>query len=155
MIKGRFEAGTGRPYVEAAILIPRLLVSGNVSFLIDTGADVTTLHPVDVARLGMAYSDLDPPTSSSIGVGGRARASVEPALLSFLDGRRLATFRAILSIPASTQHNQKVTSLLGRDVLNRLRITYDGPAEKALMRVIDADGFHAGLTTDRRTVWNP
>jgi hypothetical protein len=90
----------------------------------------------------MAYTDLDPPTSSSIGIGGRARASVEPGLLSFLDGRRrLATFRVMLSIPASTRHNQKVPSLLGRDVLNRLRITYDWTARNILLRAIDADGF--------------
>ena len=43
MIVGRFECG--RPFLRGDVLVPRFEVQAGVNFLVDTGADVTCLHP--------------------------------------------------------------------------------------------------------------
>lgn len=44
MIVGRFGDTTGRPYVEAIVWFERLKVRMNVSFLVDTGAELVDVH---------------------------------------------------------------------------------------------------------------
>jgi hypothetical protein len=51
MIQGRFGNTSGRPYVEGRLVIPRLKVRGDISFIFDTGADQTVLMPMDGTRL--------------------------------------------------------------------------------------------------------
>lgn len=46
MITGSFD-GEGRPYVQGRLIISRFKVDGFIDFLMDTGADTTTLHPDD------------------------------------------------------------------------------------------------------------
>ena len=49
MLQGRFGDTSGRPYMSARVIVPRLNVTGNVSFIFDTGADFTMLMPADAA----------------------------------------------------------------------------------------------------------
>ncbi len=46
MLIGRFGHTSGRPYFEARVVLPHLNVAGNVSFLLDTGADKSLLMPL-------------------------------------------------------------------------------------------------------------
>ena len=58
MLQGRFGDTSGRPYLEGRFYIPRLGVQGNISFLVDTGADSTTLLPADANKLNIDHSEL-------------------------------------------------------------------------------------------------
>ena len=57
MIVGNF-GDDGRPAVGARLQLPRFGVSYDVEFLVDTGADVTCLHPKDATRAGVPFDRL-------------------------------------------------------------------------------------------------
>jgi hypothetical protein len=84
MLTGRFGAASGRPYIEGRIHFPRLKVHGDVSFLLDTGADHSVLMPSDAIRLNVPFDNLrgDMPAT---GVGGEMHFYQESALLVFSD----------------------------------------------------------------------
>ena len=46
MLRGRFGHANKRPYIQGRLFIPRLENWSDVSFLVDTVADKTTLLPV-------------------------------------------------------------------------------------------------------------
>ncbi len=95
-----------------------------MSFLVDTGADTTLLMPADSRKLGVNFGTLRNPTVSQ-GVGGLARGFTEQTVLGFSDGRYVYSYLLDLELSASTKENQRLPSLLGRDVLNRWRMVAD------------------------------
>ena len=70
MLRGRFGDTTGRPYLEGRLVIPRLSLESDISFLVDTGADRTVLLTADGQRMGIDYSDLTEDIGPSVGLGG-------------------------------------------------------------------------------------
>ena len=111
------------PYLKAWVILPDLGVEGEVDFLIDTGADVTCLHPKDIRDMGIDYRLLTPGSLNyPRGIGGAAGYYREPALLLFQDRDRGDTF---CQLPVNIYENpndpamERTSSLLGRDFLNR------------------------------------
>ena len=76
MLRGRFERATGRPYIEGRLVVPRSNLTGDVSFLIDTGADTSALMPADAQRIGLDYSMLTN-EREAVGIGGISRSFTE------------------------------------------------------------------------------
>ena len=70
MLRGRFGDTSKRPYLEGRLLIPRLRVWSDISFLVDTGADKTTLLPADSLKMGLDYNTLTKSSDPAIGIGG-------------------------------------------------------------------------------------
>ena len=121
------------PTVRAWVAIPALGTYGEVLFLADTGATSTILHPIDLSRTntpGPPYANA--PVHTSGGVGSSVDYAKVRAHLYFLDTgilhRSLREFTIGLSLPA-TQADYKKTeplpSLLGRDILDQCRCTFD------------------------------
>ena len=77
MIKGTFQGG--RPFVRCRIGFPRLGLSADISFLVDTGAGLTCLHPHDADGMGIPYDLLESP-EPVLGVGGTSQYFREPRL---------------------------------------------------------------------------
>ena len=143
MLAGRFESTTGRPYLEGHVYLPRLQVRGSTSFLVDTGADTSFLHPADGIRLGLDYSQLQEPTES-VGIGGIQQNYQEPALLSFEDpGVSLHVYAIDIGVTEANPDIVNLPSLLGRDLLDRWLMTY--APEKSLLTF---DVLSADLTED-------
>ena len=71
MIVGRFGDTAGRPYVEAIVIVlfSRLNIKLNVSFLVDTGADISVINPVDGIQAKLPYNNLTNADDVS-GIGG-------------------------------------------------------------------------------------
>jgi len=124
MFSGRFGNTIERPYLEALVFLPRLNLSGGVSFLVDTGADQSVLMPTDALRLGVKYGSLHPAHALS-GIGGRCKSFIESAIIVFSDEskRELVVYEIEISIAERKAAHLHFASLLGRDVPHRLRMS--------------------------------
>lgn len=126
MIAGYFTAN-GLPYVRANVVLPRLSVAGLVHFLVDTGAVATVLHPDDGVRLSCPFDALVLPVAFA-GVGGAHTYYRETAVVVFYDDDDMErTVHIELSIAKPHPLADGLDPLLGRDILNRLRMEYDFP----------------------------
>ena len=123
MILGGFD-GRGRPYVEGRVVIPRLQVNESIRFLLDTGADNTSLHPLGARRARIPLDQLENRTNSR-GIGGTSSYFREPALLVFDDDSQLRIYEVELRIAEPNDNNQRLPSLLGRNVVNHWYMEYD------------------------------
>ena len=139
MIQGRFGNTSGRPYIEGRLSIPRLGIVGDVSFLLDTGADSSLLMPIDSGRLGIDFSQLTS-TSESYGGGGLSKQFVEPVILAFTEsGVCLHVYFLTLRIAVPTPDIGDIPSLIGRDIIDQWAITYDKPNIRLTAEVIHSD----------------
>lgn len=138
MLRGRFGDSTGRPYIEGRLLLPRLGIRSDISFLMDTGADKSLLMPMDAQRMGIDYTQLtgDSPT---IGIGGISHNYLETAYIVFSDPRYLYMCLVELEIASLAPDTEDIPSLLGRDVLNRWRIIYEPTRKRLNCTVLSAD----------------
>ncbi len=123
MLLGRFGDTTGRPYIEGRLLIPRLNLRGDFSFLVDTGADRSYLMPGDAAVLGLDHGLMQGQVQST-GIGGTVTDFEEPAVLVFADGGRVYAYDIALAIARPTPAGLSVPSLLGRDILDQWHMRY-------------------------------
>ena len=98
----------GRPFVEGYLRLPRFGITANITFLVDTGADVTCIHPRDGRPAGIPF-DLLRSGVASQGVGGQATYFREPAVLEFVDGeaRKIHSYEVAVNVakPASRPGN--------------------------------------------------
>lgn len=139
MLTGRFGDTSKRPYIEGRLVLPRLSVSANISFCVDTGADTSLLLPNDGDRIGLDYATLLG-DEESVGVGGVCHNFVEQAVLVFSDpGKYLYAYFIDLAICPPGQDIMDLPSLLGRDVLNRWRMVYDPAKDRLAFTVVTAD----------------
>ena len=120
--------------------MPRLKAAGNVSFIFDTGADTTVLMPAESATLGVDYGELKNPFVSH-GIGGPAPNYIERAHIMFVsnDMTQIYGFNVQLLIHHPSPDAMRVPSLLGRDVIDRLRVTYDKSTNELLATVVSCD----------------
>ena len=131
--------------MEGRLLIPRLGISGNISWLVDTGADGSLLNPNDGQRLQLDYSRLTGDNSAT-GIGGEMHCFVEPAVLVFTDpGTRLYVYMFDLDISAPDPGISDLPSLLGRDIIDQWRVTYD-PANDLLEFEVHSASVQVPLT---------
>ena len=123
MIVGVFDE-LGHPYVWSIVYIPRLAAGGRVRFRVDTGADVTHLHPEDGLSLGVPFGRLGNPVVS-LGVGGGSLYYPEQAFISFDNDGEREICAVNLRVAAPGTWNDGLPSLLGVDVINRWYMEYD------------------------------
>ena len=110
------------PYLKAWVILPDLGVEGEVDFLIDTGSDVTFLHPEDVGQLGIDYRQLNPEAwETASGIGGESGYCRENATLTFQNsaGPELYCTMAVFIRPHPDPGLLNAPSLLGRAFLYR------------------------------------
>jgi len=115
------------------LTIPSQGISGEVNFLVDTGADSSLLAPADALALGVDTGRL-PARPASMGVGGHA-ATVRAEASLTLDGHNLPLDLRIL-VPGSRRRQTALTripSLLGRDVLSHFALFFEEPTARVLL----------------------
>lgn len=126
------------PYVYGQVVIPRLRITANVDFLLDTGADSTCLHPYDAGEIGVPFDMLRDEAYSG-GVSGRASYYRERALLSFRDGPSSSVYDIRLLIARPTTSNSRLPSLLGRNIINRWSVLYEPTNGRLECSALEAD----------------
>ena len=111
----------GRPYIPVYVVIPSIGVADVIPFLVDTGADRTVMTSSDARDLGIRYDSLQS-GKRAIGVGETSTKEFrEDIYLIFrtdsnphqerLDGVDILLVKRV------------VPSLLGRDLLQKFRLT--------------------------------
>lgn len=139
MITGRFGDTSGRPFIEGRLILPRLNIQGDISFLMDTGADSSMVMPSDARRLGIPFDILQGDRECS-GVGGTIHSFPERAILVFTNPQvMLYAYDLEIDIMPNDFDMEEVPSLLGRDVIDRWRITYDPQGTGLRAKVRSAD----------------
>ena len=124
--------------MEGHVLLPRLGRSGNVSFVFDTGADTSLLMPLDTQRMGIDHAMFEN-EASTLGIGGASENFVESAYLAFVGDDALYGYEIELHICKPADELMTLPSLLGRDIIDRWRVTYDRSASDLLAEVISWD----------------
>ena len=131
--------GVATPYIVATLIIPRLNIKGSIPFLVDTGADATSLHLRDAVNLlGMRGINLLRGELSATGIGGSAKYFKEPTEIVFHhDDNTLEGFqfdlRVAIPIKSWWKPRQRklqslqlrIPSVLGRDILREFRLVID------------------------------
>jgi predicted aspartyl protease len=139
MLRGRFGNTSGRPYIEGRLVLPRLKITSDISFCVDTGADNTLLMPGDALRMGIDYAQLTG-DSECMGIGGISHNFQEQAILVFLEPKRsLYVYVIDIAIAAAAPELLDIPSLLGRDILNRWRMSYNASNARLVFHVLSAD----------------
>ena len=138
MIKGYYQQRVPNippaPYVQAVVLCPKVSVVGSVRFLVDTGADITSLSPGDTEIMGFTEESLKGETKVEMGGLGN-----NPTSFYSVESK------AVFGSPASYMYvwlthilvydiwgqdlgdtARQMPSLLGRDFLHQCRITASG-----------------------------
>ena len=137
---GRYGDTSGRPYLEGRLIFPRLRIQGDISFLVDTGADASLLTPLDGRRLGIDYSTLNG-DAEAWGIGGLSHNFLEEAILVFSEpgvALYLYTMDLDIAVP-SPEIPDDLPSLLGRDILDHWRMTYSPLKKNLTFKVLEAD----------------
>lgn len=125
MLKGRFGDTSGRPFIEAKLYIPSFSVEVRISFLVDTGADTTSLLPADSAIIGLELDKLPLARGGCVGIGGEIACREVEAVVLFTDDTYLYSYIVTLSVIPPCVGLDNTPSLLGRDVIDNWAMTYD------------------------------
>lgn len=124
-------------FISAQVHLTRQNVAGSVAFLIDTGFDVTLLHPPAVRDLALDYRQLDPDSLDvAAGLGGATGYYREPVTLTFTDtaGQELRCELDVFIIQfPDNPAMQDAPSLLGRDFLDRCDLRLNRSQNLALL----------------------
>ena len=121
MIVGRFKSG--RRYVDATIYLPRFDASADVPLLVDTGADTSLLTPTGLKLFRLDYTGFEG-AAECFGIGGVLECFVEPAWVMLSGDKTIYSFAVSLEIAKHRSDLVGIPSLLGRDVLDRVRLYY-------------------------------
>jgi len=113
-------------------------LSGNISFIFDTGADTSLLMPLDAQRMGIDYGLFENEVST-LGIGGASENFVEAAYLAFVGDEVLYGHEIELHICKPAEELMTIPSLLGRDVIDQWRVTHDKSASELLAEVLSWD----------------
>lgn len=126
--------------MEGRLIIPRLGLQSDISFLVDTGADNTVLMVDDARRMGIDYKKLKLSKQQSVGIGGTTRHFKERALITFSEpGKFLHVYEIDLAITQPNSNLKKIPSLLGRNVIDNWRMTYNPDKGNLWFKVWHAD----------------
>ena len=136
------------PYIRSTLYIPRIRLVTEVDFLIDTGADATSLHPYDVSRAGIDVGTLPGTLRAASGIGGTMRYIETDAFVYLydLDARNWHRFPVLLAVSADdrAEPGNRIPSVLGRDVLNDCLCTFDSRQESVILEPYEPESRLVG-----------
>ena len=108
---------------------PDILV---LNLLVDTGASITALDQAAIAPLNLAPRDLQDMHTLSTGAKPRASWEYDVSLLLPADGGA-PLIKDLLAVLEGKFRHLGIDGVLGRDVLARCLLVYDGPAQRFIL----------------------
>lgn len=129
MIEGYF-GSEDRPYLRARVHLTRLGRTINVTFMIDTGADSTSVGSRDWRAARLTPIDFNPPSVTITGFGGSVTLATERAEILLEHGNGQVD-RIAIDVEIGPGNTSVIPSVLGRDALRRYRLICS-PIERIL-----------------------
>ncbi len=129
MIRGFYlrKGAATRPYIKGNIVFPGI-GEKDISFLVDTGADLTIIGEKDAIRFGPDYGKLERAKRDMGGIGGKVETYRAEVVLKiepdFTDRRKVLVVKN--KIPDNITNKEKeqlknlpgrIPSILGRDII--------------------------------------
>ncbi|MBI2184788.1 MAG: hypothetical protein HYU39_07515 [Thaumarchaeota archaeon] len=131
-LKGYFRAGPLEgAYLTAVVAVPKLNIRQSIELLIDTGATKTAILDKDVLSMGISYARLGESKQPLLGLGGVVGTFVARDAELYFRTDEGAEHRESLTELLVVRHDKidenilRIPSVLGRDILNKLRLIYD------------------------------
>jgi len=128
-------------FIDGHLISPTLNLDESVRFLIDTGASHTVILDKDALRLGIDHKLLTRYHRDFSGIGGTVETFIIKNISLILKSEDQLVFK--LSIPIfvlrhplhKLSHQERIRilrlpSILGRDVINRLKLTFNFPRKQ-------------------------
>lgn len=140
-VRGFFDPDdlTRKPLVDAVLWLPRFDRVRELTFVVDTGADMSMLSFADGVGLLPAATDPDRIVEGR-GIGGRASFGVEAAVIALLDeGHGLRETTTSLYV-ATEDIGASPFSVLGRDVLQHFELRMNISADLVPLDHVEAGG---------------
>lgn len=111
-----------------------------INFLLDTGADVTTISPVDASENNIDFSRLEKTKNPSFGVGGEQKGEYEiknviikfPLENGIFHYIQIEKISIIKPDKDRNSHIGIIPSLMGIDILKSLKFTYNSHSKLEL-----------------------
>jgi len=143
------------PYVQAYFFLPRQNAHGLMSFMIDTGADNTTLSLIDVERLNLSYRRFRRASLTGVqGIAGEESFYREEALVMFREEDSTTyLFPIEVHIPkkGDSGHDRelqrRLPSILGRDVINQCNLAVN--YQQGIIELTPPEGARRPIPTRR------
>jgi hypothetical protein len=142
MIQGFFKDDAG--FVNVHLVSSSIDVDDTITFLVDTGASKTTLLDKDAARLGIEQEKLKRSGQDLFGIGGSIPTYVleDAELLFHADTGTIELKIPIFIVRHPLEKLSKeervkvlrVPSLLGRDIINKYKMTFNFSKELSLTK---------------------
>jgi len=130
----------GAPYVKARVICKRLGIDETLIFLVDLGASVTIISPLDAKFLGIPYNRITRVRRGVSGVGGRAKTylmSDTQLIFKSETGNYKAGLNHLFVLKPGSRtlstDEKLIPSLLGRDFLNQMALLVDNRHELVLI----------------------
>lgn len=111
-------------FVEATVRTNPESQPAALTFLVDSGASITAIHPADIPKLAIPQAVMREAETMQInGIGGGSIYHLIPGTLTFHDDASATPHRyaTTLYVADPTDNNADIPSLLGRDILNYWR----------------------------------
>lgn len=142
MIQGFFKDDAG--FVNAHLVSSSIDIDDTITFLVDTGASKTTLLDKDATRLGVEHEKLKRSSQDLFGIGGSIPTYIleDAELLFHADTGTIELKIPIFVVRHPLEKFSKeervkvlrVPSLLGRDIINKYKMTFNFSKELSLTK---------------------
>jgi hypothetical protein len=142
MLLAYYAGSQMRPMIQARVSIPSINAGGFVEFILDTGADCTTLMPNDSRKMHVDYSRLSK-EDHSIGSAGASLDYLCDGVVIFseigvVEYEYDIELRLIKPDPTVPELLMP-PSLLGRDIINQWQLSFDPKAMLISANVLSCD----------------
>lgn len=130
MIRGHFNDGC--PHFVGHVFLPGVGLGGMVDFVVDTGATDTVLAPAQLTLLKAKYDQLigEEKNDTYVGFGGEMEGKIVDAVVALRDLKYEYEYRVALMVLKPDFRQDwllGLPSVIGRDIIKRLRLVCDFP----------------------------